>query len=74
LHLASPHQSIPSGNFYTLIDAELSDPLRMKQLLTWCGSKSMEEFPVEKGSSVDAVGMNQSELTESTSHPFFIYI
>ena len=67
--VASPHQSIPPCNFYTLIDAELSDPLRMKQLLTWCASKTMEDFPFEKKSPVDAVGMGfcPNKLTTSNS-------
>jgi kinetochore protein Mis13/DSN1 len=39
-HSAIPHQQVESSQFYKHIEAEgLSEPRRMKQLLTWCGER-----------------------------------
>lgn len=42
---AQPHPSIPTETYASLIDRDLSEPLRMRQLLLWCTLKSMESFP-----------------------------
>ncbi|KAI8817687.1 Mis12-Mtw1 protein family-domain-containing protein [Fimicolochytrium jonesii] len=36
-----PHETIEPENFYRHIDAEQSDPNRMRQLLVWCTERSM---------------------------------
>ncbi len=43
---ALPHDEVESSEFYKHIESEgLSEPRRMKQLLTWCGTRSMGEKP-----------------------------
>ncbi|KAI0019312.1 hypothetical protein F4780DRAFT_449107 [Xylariomycetidae sp. FL0641] len=45
-HTAIPHRAVDSSEFYKHIEAEgLSEPRRMKQLLTWCGERSLAEKP-----------------------------
>ncbi|KAI0134165.1 Mis12-Mtw1 protein family-domain-containing protein [Xylariales sp. AK1849] len=45
-HSAIPHREVDSGEFYKHIEAEgLSEPRRMKQLLTWCGERALSEKP-----------------------------
>ncbi|KAI8912093.1 Mis12-Mtw1 protein family-domain-containing protein [Powellomyces hirtus] len=36
-----PHETIDPTDFYRHIDAELSDPNRMRQLLVWCAQRSL---------------------------------
>ena len=36
-----PHAAISSSDYYRHIDASLTDPLRMHQLLVWCTQKAM---------------------------------
>ena len=43
---ALPHDEVESSEFYKHIESEgLSEPRRMKQLLTWCGTRAMGERP-----------------------------
>lgn len=45
-HSAIPHHQVESSQFYKHIEAEgLSEPRRMKQLLTWCGERSLGAKP-----------------------------
>ncbi|KAK9496311.1 Mis12-Mtw1 protein family-domain-containing protein [Lipomyces doorenjongii] len=41
--VAVPHADISPEDFYKHLDSDLPDPHRMKQLLTWCAYRSMEE-------------------------------
>ncbi|KAK9367024.1 Mis12-Mtw1 protein family-domain-containing protein [Lipomyces kononenkoae] len=41
--VAVPHADISPEDFYKHLDSDLPDPHRMKQLLTWCAHRSMEE-------------------------------
>ena len=44
--LALPHDEVESSEFYKHIEANgLSEPRRMKQLLTWCGTRALGEKP-----------------------------
>ncbi|KAJ3177273.1 hypothetical protein HDU87_004524 [Geranomyces variabilis] len=36
-----PHETIDPKSYYRHIDADLSDPIRMRQLLVWCAQKSI---------------------------------
>ncbi|KAJ3039357.1 hypothetical protein HK097_002862 [Rhizophlyctis rosea] len=38
-----PHMTIDPADFYRHIDAEQSEPVRMRQLLLWCSQRIMEE-------------------------------
>lgn len=51
-----PHPDIESHDYHMHISAELPDPVRMKQLLLWCGKKSMDE-------------MKQAKYIKSSSQP-----
>lgn len=45
-HSALPHREVDPAEFYKHIEAEgLSEPRRMKQLLTWCGERALSEKP-----------------------------
>ncbi|KAF6832848.1 mis12-mtw1 family protein [Colletotrichum plurivorum] len=45
-HNAIPHREVESAEFYKHIESEgLMEPRRMKQLLTWCGERSLSEKP-----------------------------
>ena len=44
--VAMPHDEVESAEFYKHIESEgLSEPRRMKQLLTWCGTRALGEKP-----------------------------
>lgn len=43
---AIPHREVNPAEFYKHIEAEgLTEPRRMKQLLTWCGERALSEKP-----------------------------
>ncbi len=45
-HNATPHEQVETSQFYKHIEAEgLSEPRRMKQLLTWCGERALGARP-----------------------------
>lgn len=44
-HSAIPHKMVDPAEFYKHIEAELVEPRRMKQLLTWCGERALSEKP-----------------------------
>ncbi|KAI0535096.1 Mis12-Mtw1 protein family-domain-containing protein [Xylaria digitata] len=45
-HTAIPHREVDASQFYKHIESEgLTEPRRMKQLLTWCGERSLAEKP-----------------------------
>ncbi|KAK3499702.1 Mis12-Mtw1 protein family-domain-containing protein [Neurospora hispaniola] len=45
-HSAIPHREVDPSEFYKHIEAEgLSEPRRMRQLLTWCGERALSEKP-----------------------------
>ncbi|KAK8081617.1 hypothetical protein PG996_000398 [Apiospora saccharicola] len=45
-HSAIPHREVGPSEFYKHIEAEgLSEPRRMKQLLTWCGERALSSKP-----------------------------
>ncbi|KAG8526708.1 uncharacterized protein KY384_008137 [Bacidia gigantensis] len=53
---ALPHEEVESSQFYKHIESEgLSEPRRMKQLLTWCGTRALGEKPSFGDKERDAV-------------------
>ncbi len=45
-HSAIPHREVDAAEFYKHIEADsLPEPRRMKQLLLWCGERSLSEKP-----------------------------
>ena len=44
---AMPHDEVETSEFYKHIESEgLSEPRRMKQLLTWCATRALGEKPL----------------------------
>lgn len=55
-HSAIPHREVDAAEFYKHIEADgLTEPRRMKQLLTWCGERSLAEKPPLGSSNSNAV-------------------
>ncbi|KAL8696468.1 MAG: hypothetical protein Q9224_002780 [Gallowayella concinna] len=42
---ALPHDEVESVDFYKHIESSLTEPRRMKQLLTWCGTRALGDKP-----------------------------
>ena len=46
-----PHDEVDTSEFYKHIESEgLSEPRRMKQLLTWCATRALGEKPTDYSS------------------------
>ncbi|KAL8734625.1 MAG: hypothetical protein Q9181_003125 [Wetmoreana brouardii] len=43
--VALPHDEVDSSEFYKHIESSLTEPRRMKQLLTWCGTRALGAKP-----------------------------
>ncbi|KAI1308528.1 Mis12-Mtw1 protein family-domain-containing protein [Xylaria venustula] len=55
-HSAIPHREVDASEFYKHIEADgLTEPRRMKQLLTWCGERSLAEKPPLGSSNSNAI-------------------
>ncbi|KAI1274529.1 Mis12-Mtw1 protein family-domain-containing protein [Xylaria sp. FL0933] len=55
-HSAIPHREVAASEFYKHIEADgLTEPRRMKQLLTWCGERSLAEKPPLGSSNSNAI-------------------
>lgn len=55
-HSAIPHREVNAGEFYKHIEADVMEPRRMKQLLTWCGERALLDRPAH--GSVDSMNSN----------------
>ena len=70
-HSAIPHREVETKEFYKHIEAEgLSEPRRMKQLLTWTGERCMGEKPAhgDPDSSVKHAGKNGGQLFKCSTN------
>lgn len=72
-HSAIPHHQVETDQFYKHIEAEgLSEPRRMKQLLTWCGERKLGSKPSHGTNDLEVVltGMLQvsppNDFTDSS--------
>lgn len=45
MKVALPHDEVDSSEFYKHIEPGLPEPRRMRQLLTWCGTRALGEKP-----------------------------
>ncbi|KAF1829695.1 hypothetical protein BDW02DRAFT_535671, partial [Decorospora gaudefroyi] len=64
---ALPHAEVEVRDFYKYIEQSLPEPRRMKQLLTWCGSRALPEKPsgdVKNANAIMAARAIQQELIE----------
>ncbi|KAF2466050.1 uncharacterized protein BDR25DRAFT_306272 [Lindgomyces ingoldianus] len=52
---ALPHSEVEIREFYKYIEQSLPEPRRMKQLLTWCGSRALPEKPSGDVKDVNAI-------------------
>lgn len=67
-HNALPHREVDPAEFYKHIEAEgLSEPRRMKQLLIWCGERSLSEKPPHGSHGSSAVLGGEWKLAVSES-------
>ncbi|KAL5038905.1 hypothetical protein RTP6_006146 [Batrachochytrium dendrobatidis] len=57
-----PHETIEPQQYYRLLDAEQSDPIRMRQLLVWCSQKAMQTLPNRMSSSCGSVDLIVREI------------
>lgn len=65
-HSAIPHREVDPAEFYKHIEAEgLSEPRRMKQLLTWCGERALSEKPPLGSLNSNAILGGESSLASS---------
>ncbi|KAI1003328.1 hypothetical protein K3495_g4877 [Podosphaera aphanis] len=69
-HSAIPHREVETCDFYKHIEAEgLSEPRRMKQLLTWTGERCLGPKP-SHGNSQDAAELAARHVKESLLKDF----
>ncbi|KAF1944025.1 hypothetical protein EJ02DRAFT_501795 [Clathrospora elynae] len=64
---ALPHPKVEVPDFYKYIEQSLPEPRRMKQLLTWCGSRALPEKPsgdVKNANAIMAARAIQQELID----------
>ncbi|KAL5412026.1 hypothetical protein PMIN03_004499 [Paraphaeosphaeria minitans] len=64
---ALPHSEVEVRDFYKYIEQSLPEPRRMKQLLTWCGSRALPEKPlgnVRNANAIMAARAIQQELID----------
>ena len=64
---ALPHSEVEARDFYKYIEQSLPEPRRMKQLLTWCGSRALPVKPsgdVKNANAIMAARAIQQELID----------
>jgi kinetochore protein Mis13/DSN1 len=64
---ALPHSEVEVRDFYKYIEQSLPEPRRMKQLLTWCGSRALPAKPsgdVKNANAIMAARAIQQELID----------
>ncbi|KAL8878358.1 MAG: hypothetical protein Q9192_008469, partial [Flavoplaca navasiana] len=66
---ALPHDEVDSIDFYKHIESSLTEPRRMKQLLTWCGTRALGEKPssTQKDFHARQAGGSSSSVQEPKS-------
>ena len=52
---ALPHSEVEVRSFFKYIEQSLPEPRRMKQLLTWCGSRALPDKPSGDVKNVNAI-------------------
>lgn len=53
--IAVPHAEVPPEEFYKHIEQSLPEPRRMKQLLTWCGTRALPDKPTGEVKDASAI-------------------
>ncbi|KAI4665582.1 uncharacterized protein J4E78_003044 [Alternaria triticimaculans] len=65
---ALPHSEVEVRDFYKYIEQSLPEPRRMKQLLTWCGSRALPAKPSGDVKNANAImaGMSKRSRADKT--------
>ncbi|KAI8832039.1 Mis12-Mtw1 protein family-domain-containing protein [Chytridium lagenaria] len=50
-----PHETIDPSEFYRHIDAEQSEPIRMRQLLIWCAKRAAPSISIPTNPDINAI-------------------
>jgi kinetochore protein Mis13/DSN1 len=69
--VALPHSEVDVQDFYKYIEQSLPEPRRMKQLLTWCGSRALPPKPsgsVKDANAIMAARAIQQELIDDLAN------
>lgn len=62
---ALPHKEVPTAEFYKHIASDgLSEPRRMKQLLTWCATRAMDDKPSGSRSDDDSARLAGKDFVD----------
>ena len=66
---ALPHKDVKTSQFYKHIEADgLTEPRRMKQLLTWCGERALSEKPPHGTVNASVIHGGESEIPNGTEN------
>ncbi|KAK9728602.1 hypothetical protein K7432_000949 [Basidiobolus ranarum] len=60
--ISLPHPSVSESDFFKHISPELPDPVRMKQLLVWCGRRAMDKQTSKDQESLELAKVIQEEI------------
>ncbi len=66
--LALPHDKVDSSEFYKHIESGLPEPRRMKQLLMWCGTRTLMEKPSSTSETYHAGFAGMHHLSSVAAH------
>ncbi|KAL8707077.1 MAG: hypothetical protein Q9220_007827 [cf. Caloplaca sp. 1 TL-2023] len=69
---ALPHDEVPSEEFYKHIESSLTEPRRMRQLLTWCGTRALGDKPssTQKDFQARQAGKSSREIQQQLLKDF----
>jgi hypothetical protein len=62
---AVPHTDVEVLDFYKLIENDMIEPKRMRQLLTWCASRALLEKPrpADGASTIEHIAIESGKET-----------
>ncbi|ORX88424.1 hypothetical protein K493DRAFT_319483 [Basidiobolus meristosporus CBS 931.73] len=60
--ISLPHPSVSEADFFKHISPELPDPVRMKQLLVWCGRRAMDKQTSKDQEALELAKAIQEEI------------
>jgi kinetochore protein Mis13/DSN1 len=62
LGVAVPHNDVEICDFYKLIEDDLPEPKRFKQLLTWCASRALidKPKPTEASNTIETIAIESA--------------
>jgi hypothetical protein len=66
--VALPHSEVEVRDYYKYIEQSLPEPRRMKQLITWCGSRALPEKPSGDVKNANAIMAGEFGEGQVTGH------